>query len=412
LAKQSAVHEFAIPPKRYACYEEGRLITYKTMKKRRLELLRGIRRVVVKIGSGVLGDEDGGNIAEATLHRLVDEICAVEKDGRFQVVLVSSGAVMAGARSLDLRQENLPIPMKQASAAIGQVKLMKLFARSFARCSKKVGQILLTHDDISNRRRFLNARNTLETLLGLGVLPIINENDSAAVHEIKFGDNDTLAAMITAVVDADLLLILSDVEGLFDSDPFKDPNAKLIEEVETINANIESIAGTGSSKTGIGGMKAKVTAARTAMAYGVPTWIISGKKEGSIHAALYDGEGGTVFHPHAQKVSQRKHWIAHILKSKGKVYVDDGAKSALISNGKSLLPSGITQVSGKFDNGEAVSIMDGNENEFARGLVNYNSFELGKIKGANSASIEEILGYKTYDEVIHRNDLVLLKKRD
>ena len=379
---------------------------------KRLALLESIKRVVIKIGSGVLASANNEDISSATVHRLVNDICDLNADGRFEVIVVTSGAVMSGAHQLEMKLPHLSIPVKQAAAAIGQVSLMNIYEKSFRERGKKVGQILLTHDDISNRRRYMNARNALTTLLELGIVPIINENDSAAVHEIKFGDNDTLSAMITSLVDADLLLILSDVDGLYSADPVKDPKAQLIDDVETISEQIIEMAGTSSSVAGIGGMKAKVMAAQVAGRYGVPTWIIGGKKESSIHDAMRNGMGGTFFHPSTAKMKQRKHWIAHLLKPKGKVFVDTGAKEALIAKGKSLLPSGIISVSGKFESGEAVSLLDGEKQEFARGLVNYHSFELQKIIGKKSSEIESLLGYKSFDEVIHRDDMAILSETD
>jgi glutamate 5-kinase len=377
---------------------------------KKLEYLKKVKRVVVKIGSGVLASDDMQGTNEKTLRRLVADIVELEKDGRFEVVVVSSGSVMAGSRYLNLDQASLSIPMKQASAALGQVKLMTMYDTEFGKLGRSVSQVLLTHDDLSNRRRFLNARNAIFASLEMKVIPIINENDSAAVHEIKFGDNDTLAAMMTTVVDADLLLILSDVDGLYDSDPVKNEGAKMISDVEEIDDTIRSIAGEGSSATGIGGMKTKVMAAEKAAAYGVATWIIGGKSEGSIVMALREGKGGTFFHPHGERVANRKHWIAHVLKVKGEVVVDDGASEAIIKNGRSLLPSGIVKITGKFESGESVSIRNKSGNEFARGLVKYHAVELKQIMGEKSSRIEDILGYKTFDEVIHRNDLVLLDR--
>lgn len=373
-------------------------------------MLRRVKRVVIKIGSGVLSSAGKDIISSATLGRLVNDICDLEKDGRYEVILVSSGAVMTGLKHLDLKPDNIiTIPMKQAAAAVGQVKLMNLYEKYFNKRGKKVAQILLTYDDIESRRRFLNARNAITALLGLGIMPVINENDSAAVHEIKFGDNDTLAAMITTVAEADLLLMLSDVEGLYDADPKTNTDAKLIEEVREITERVMEMAGVSVSVVGAGGMKAKVMAAKIASSYGVPTWIIGGKTPGSIRAALREGKGGTLFHPKTAKMKQRKHWIAHILKPRGKITVDDGARTALLKRGKSLLPSGIVAVSGRFESGDSVSITGETEGEFARGLVNYHVSELKKIKGRKTSEIESILGYKTFDEVIHRNDLVIIR---
>lgn len=377
--------------------------------KKRLELLGSINRVVIKIGSGVIGSSGGEELSHSAIERLVNDICELERDGRFEVIVVSSGAVMSGAGHLGQKIAHLSIPMKQASAAIGQVSLMNLYGRFFRERKRRVAQILLTRDDVSNRRRYLNLRNTITTLMELGITPIINENDSAAVHEIKLGDNDTLAAMVTALAGADLLLILSDVDGLHTADPATTPDADLIGEVTRIDDGILAMAGEGSSSSGVGGMRSKVIAAQTASRYGVPTWIIAGKTEGSIPSALRHGKGGTFFHPATAKMKQRKHWIAHILETKGGITLDEGAKTALVERGKSLLPSGIKSISGNFESGEAVSLLTPDNEEFARGLVNYHAFELARIKGKKSSEIEEILGYKTYDEVIHRNDMVILE---
>ncbi|GMT43158.1 MAG: glutamate 5-kinase [bacterium] len=378
--------------------------------KKRLELLGSIKRVVMKIGSGVISSPTGEELSHSAIKRLVNDICELERDGRFEVIVVSSGAVMSGAGHLGQKIAHLSIPMKQAASAVGQVSLMNLYGGFFRERKRKVAQILLTRDDVSNRRRYLNLRNTITTLMGLGITPIINENDSAAVHEIKLGDNDTLAAMVTALAGADLLLILSDVEGFYTADPATNPSAELIGEVTHINDGILEMAGESSSSSGVGGMRSKVLAARTASKYGVPTWIIGGKTEGSIPSALRHGKGGTFFHPANTKMKQRKHWIAHLLKPKGKITVDDGAKTALVEKGKSLLPSGVVSVSGGFESGDAVSLLNGGKREFARGLVNYHAFELKRIKGKKSSEIEKILGYKTYDEIIHRDDMVILEE--
>jgi len=381
-------------------------------KKNRLRLLANIKRVVIKIGSGVLASSDGSSLSFETLERLVSEIHDLEKERGFEVIIVSSGAVMAGSRMLHLKQKHISIPMKQACASVGQVQLINLFNRLFEAKGKKIGQMLLTHDDISNRRRYLNAKHTITSLLEVGVLPIINENDSAAVHELKFGDNDALSAMVTSVCDADLLLILSDVEGLYDADPHKKSNAKLIADVTEIDMAIKEMAGERISSTGVGGMKTKVSAAETASAYGVPTWIISGKIKGAIKKALLDGEGGTFFHPNKKRVTQRKYWISHILKTKGKVTIDDGAKNALVNKNRSLLPSGILSVDGHFESGDSVWLLDENGNELAKGLSNYHSFEIEKILGKNSSDIESLLGYKSFDEVVNRDDLVLINRSE
>jgi glutamate 5-kinase len=373
----------------------------------RINLLKNVKRVVIKIGRGVLGLPDGGLDAE-TINRLVDDICTLTADSRYEAIIVSSGAVMGGRNLLGLPRGKLAIPQKQASAAVGQVVLMKHYEEFFGKRGRKIAQILLTHGDIEDRARYMNVRSAMKTLLEMGVIPIINENDSTAVEELKFGDNDTLSAKITSVMDADLLLILSDVDGMFDGDPRKNSSARLIEDVPVIDARILSMAGDSSTASGTGGMGAKVIAAQVASAYGIPTWIIGGKTEGAILGALREGRGGTFFHPQENRLSARHHWISHILKSQGRITVDAGAKKAILEKGKSLLPSGIVDVSGAFQDGDAVTIADGNNEVFAKALVNYDSAELKLISGKKTAEIETILGYKKTDEVIHRDNLVFM----
>lgn len=371
----------------------------------RLALLRTVKRVVVKIGSAVLGD--GGEPSRATLRRLVGDFCAMTDGGRFEIIIVTSGAVMSGRSYLGLPGGKLSIPLKQAAAAAGQVKLMDLYGALFGERGKKVAQILLTHADIEDEGRKMNARNTIAALLDIGAVPIINENDSTAVDEIKFGDNDTLAAKITSVVGAHLLLILSDVDGLYDSDPRKNRDASLVSEVRRIDETVLAAAGDSSSGSGTGGMRAKITAAKIATDYGVPTWIIGGREPGAVPRALLEGEGGTFLFPETDGLSARRHWILHILKSKGRLVVDTGGRRALAEMGRSLLPSGVVRVEGKFRQGDKVAVADETGTEFACGLVNYDAAELEKIKGRKSSEIEAALGYKGTDEAIHRDDMVI-----
>ncbi|MBI5178317.1 MAG: glutamate 5-kinase [Nitrospinae bacterium] len=368
----------------------------------RMKLLDGVKRIVVKIGSGVMAGADGG-LSEDTLQRLTGDICALEADGRFEVIVVSSGAVMGGRKALALPAGKLSIPQKQAAAAVGQVKLMDMWKKHFSVRGRKVAQILLTHGDIEDSARYRNVRNTVTTLLDMKVIPVINENDSTAVDELKFGDNDTLAAKITSVVDADLLLILSDVDGLYESDPRKNPLAKIIPQVETIDEIVLALAGDSSSGSGTGGMRAKVRAAQVASDYGVPVWIIGGGTTGAIQDALRQGKGGTFFHP-AQGMSAKQHRILHILKPRGEIVVDDGAKQALTGGKKSLLPSGIVAVRGDFEAGDVVVVVDGQGAPLIKGVVQYDHAEVDKIKGKKSSEIESILGYKKKDEVMHRDD--------
>ncbi len=373
---------------------------------RRLELVAGVRRVVVKIGSGVLGDDDGW-LSEKTLKRLVEDVCALKRKG-LEVILVSSGAVMAGRKELGMRGGKLTIPQKQAAAAVGQVKLMKFYEESFSQNGIKTAQILLTHMDIADDyERVLNVRNTVTTLLEMGAVPVINENDTVSDEELKFGDNDTLAAKAASALGMHLLLILSDVDGLYEADPRLNPAAPIISDV-TNYQYAAGHAGEGGSQSGAGGMKAKVNAARIALDGGIPTWIVSGKREGAILDALTKGEGGTVFYPGPERLSAKHHWMRHVLQPKGTIIVDDGAKKALMEDGKSLLPSGIMEIKGSFSVGDGVSICDNAGKHLAHGITNYDSNELERIKRKKSSEIEEILGFKRSDEVVHRDNLVFI----
>ena len=285
---------------------------------------------------------------------------------------------------------------------------MNIYENYFSRYQQMVAQVLLTHDDLSHRRRFLNARNTLLTLIELGIIPIINENDTVAVDEIKFGDNDNLSALITNLIEADLLIILTDIEGLCDSDPRANPNARCISLVEDIDADTEQIAGGTKSQMSVGGMVSKIQAARKASRFGIPTVVAHGTKEEVLHQILKGKEIGTLILPKSEALSSRKHWIAFNPKPKGDLIVDDGAKKAIVQKGKSLLPSGVVKIKGGFDRGDLVTCLGPRGKEFARGLVNYSATELEKIKGLRSDQIESVLGYKYSDEVIHRDDLVVL----
>jgi glutamate 5-kinase len=271
-----------------------------------------------------------------------------------------------------------------------------------------VAQVLLTHDDLSHRHRFLNARNTLLTLLELGIIPIINENDTVVVDEIKFGDNDNLSALITNLVGADLLIILTDIEGLCDADPRVNPNARCIPLVEDIDVDMKGITGGTKSEMSVGGMMSKIQAAQKASRFGIPTVVARGTRDGILHQILKGKEIGTLILSKGEALSSRKHWIAFNPKPKGDVIVDDGAKKAIVQKGKSLLPSGVIKVRGAFDRGDLVTCLGPRGKEFARGLVNYSAMELERIKGLRSDRIEPTLGYKYSDEVIHRDDLVVL----
>lgn len=362
------------------------------------------RRVVVKVGSGVLTKDNG--LDTAMIGRLASQISAVRTSGR-EVVLVSSGAIASGYKKVGLPEKPKTIPHKQACAAVGQARLIMAYEKSFERHGDKVAQVLLTADDLSNRRRYLNARNTLKTLLDWKIIPIINENDTVVVAEIKFGDNDTLAGMITGLVEADLFINLTDIDGLYDRDPRADADAQFLSVVENVGPKIEAMASSIPGALGAGGMYTKVVAARRVARRGVPTVIANGKKPNILSRILSGAVEGTLFLPKDKRLSQRKHWIAFTAKPRGRVVIDDGARQALIKRGKSLLPSGVVEVRERFSLGDAVEVLDGQDRVVAVGLANYSSDELIRIRGCHTCDIEKILGYKHSDEVIHRDNMVV-----
>ena len=369
-------------------------------------LLKQIKRIVLKVGSGIIASRDQG-LNTSRIEQLAKEVAQIRESG-YQILLVSSGAILSGLKKLGLTERPKTLPVKQAAAAVGQSRLMWAYEQAFDQCGIKVAQILLTHDDLSNRMRFLASRNTLTTLIDWQVVPIINENDTVSMEEIRFGDNDILAGLVAHLVDAQLLVILSDVDGLYTEDPRKNPKAHRIPEVAQVTTEIERMAGDTISFGGTGGMQSKLKAAKQAASYGVATLIIDGSVPGRVIEALGGVETGTLFLPKDQRLNSRQHWIAYTLKSKGRLHLDPGAVEALARRGKSLLPSGVLDVSGHFETGDAVSCLDPAGQEFARGLVNYGASDIAKIKGVKTAEIAKILGYKDYDEVIHRDNLVLL----
>jgi glutamate 5-kinase len=365
------------------------------------KLIKKARRVVVKIGSAVLaGSPD-------VFTRVAEDVKYLKASGR-EVVIVTSGAVALGMKALGLAERPATIPETQAVAAAGQLNLMFNYKKAFMEAGLLMGQVLLTHDDFSDRKRFLNARNTVLTLLGMGLVPVINENDTVATEEIKLGDNDELSALVTNLVNADLLVILTDIDGLYDTDPRKDPGAKRIPLVRDVERLEPAALGAGAGPLGSGGMRTKTLAARTAAHFGVPTIVASGMDREVIIKIFEGRRPGTFFMPAKRSLSSRKHWIAFSTRPTGRVFVDDGARKALLDGKKSLLPSGIIDVDGDFEAGEVVHCVDSAGMEFARGLTNYSSDEIRLIKGSKSSEIEKKLGYKVFDEVIHRDNLVVL----
>ncbi|NLJ76606.1 MAG: glutamate 5-kinase [Peptococcaceae bacterium] len=363
------------------------------------------KRIVVKVGSSSIAYSTG-KLNLFQMENLVRQLADQHNKGR-DVLLVSSGAIGAGVGRLGLTRRPKTIPGKQAAAAVGQGLLMHIYEKFFSEYGVTTGQVLLTREDFSDRRRFLNARNALHALLQFGVIPVINENDTVAVDEIKLGENDTLSALVAGLVDAELLILLSDVKGLYTADPRQDPEASLIREIREITPQIESLAGGAGSGLGTGGMATKLSAARIAAHSGVTT-VLACADEKDIIARVISGEQvGTVFWPAGNKLENRKQWIAYSSAVCGNIFVDQGAATAMIEQGKSLLPSGITGVEGLFEMGATVRIVGPDNREIARGITSYSSVEVERIKGVQTGEICRILGYKDYDEVVHRNNMVL-----
>lgn len=371
--------------------------------------LRTARRVVVKIGSALLVDETSGQIRRAWLDALADDVALCRARGQ-EVVLVSSGAIAVGREHLGLVGRPLRLEEKQAAAATGQIRLAHAYQETLARHDLTVAQILLTLEDTEDRRRHLNGRSTLETLLKLGAVPVINENDTVATSEIRFGDNDRLAARVAQMISADALVLLSDIDGLYTADPRKDPDATLIPEVRELTPEIEGMAGEPPPGYSSGGMVTKIAAARIALAAGCRMVIAKGKRLNPLAALdLPAAEGGapcTWFLPQAEPRTARKRWIAGHLNAAGTLVVDDGAAAAL-RRGTSLLPRGVTAVEGEFERGDPVIVRTADGREVARGLSAYSAADARRILGTHSQQIAELLGYRGRDEMIHRDDLVV-----
>ncbi|MCF6177964.1 MAG: glutamate 5-kinase, partial [Geopsychrobacter sp.] len=334
----------------------------------RNKLRQQVKRVVIKVGSGVISTVDG--LDEVMIGRLATDICALVATG-IEVILVSSGAVAAGRNSLGIAGRPKTIPQKQAAAAIGQPRIMRAYKEVFQQYDRVAAQVLLTRDDLSNRRRYLNAHNTLEALLEYGVTPIVNENDTVVVEEIRFGDNDNLSALVTSLVEADMLIILSDVDGFYDSNPADNPQAQLIPIVERVTPAIEVMGSSSVGTFGTGGMATKLKAAKRAALSGVGTLIVNGRSPHILTRVFAGEDVGSYFLPAQSKLTAKKHWIAFSKKPRGKLLIDEGGQQAVIKRGKSLLPSGICGVDGGFERGDAVRLCDRDGQEFARGVISY-----------------------------------------
>jgi glutamate 5-kinase len=367
--------------------------------------LQSARRLVVKIGSSILVDESKGEIRRDWLEALTADVAGLHKAG-CEIVLVSSGAIRLGRTHLRLAPGPLKLEESQAAAATGQIRLAHAYQEALARHGITVAQVLLTLDDSEERRRYLNARQTMATLLGLKAVPVINENDTVATDEIRFGDNDRLGARVAEMISADTLVLLSDIDGLYTGDPRSDPAAKLIAEIREITPAIEAMAGTAASALSNGGMVTKLIAGRIAMAAGCRMAIADGRAVGAL-GRLIDGTARcSWFLPEASPLSARKKWIKGSLKSAGALTVDDGAVRAL-SAGKSLLPAGVTAIDGEFKRGDVVDVKDRAGRVLARGLVAYAADDARRIAGRRSADIEQLLGFRGRDEIVHRDDLVV-----
>jgi glutamate 5-kinase len=379
-----------------------------TAEDRKLAALRltDAKRIVVKVGSSLLVDSDKGRLNRAWLESLAADVAASRRRGQ-EVILVSSGAIALGRRHLGLGTGKLKLEESQAAAAVGQIRLAHAYKELLDLHEITVAQVLLTLGDTEQRRRYLNARGTLNMLLSLGAVPVINENDTVATAEIRYGDNDRLAARVAQMVGADCLVLLSDIDGLYTTNPHIDPDAQFIARVLEITPAIEAMAGGSSSDMGSGGMHTKIAAAKIAVAAGCHLCIALGSVEHPLQR-IADGVRCTWFMPSSTPVATRKQWIAGTLRPAGAISVDDGAVRALMS-GKSLLPAGVTRAVGRFDRGDTVSIVGPDGTEIGRGICAYSDVDAARIIGRKSADIEKVLGFRGRDEIVHRDDLVLLR---
>jgi len=363
------------------------------------------KRWVVKIGSALLTN-DGAGVDCNAIDSWVNQIAELLSQGK-EIVLVSSGAIAEGMARLGWANRPDSIHDLQAAAAVGQMGLIQIYESSFLRFNRKTAQILLDHDDLASRQRYLNARGVMKRLMDLGVVPIVNENDTVVTDEIRFGDNDNLAALVANLIDADVLVILTDKDGLYDANPDDDPAAQLVTEAKATDSSLDSLVGESSSQLGRGGMVTKLQAARLASSSGCST-IIAGGRNNDVLIDIASGKSiGTLLKAHQKPIAARKQWLAGQLQVKGKLLLDDGAIEVLVRHGRSLLPVGITSVDGTFGRGDLVSCVDLRGIEVARGLVNYSVEEARKLCGESTSSISKILGYKDDDEMIHRDNLVL-----
>ena len=373
----------------------------------REEILSNVSKIVIKIGTRVLTNEDG-LLDKNRIMELSKQVVKLRLKG-FSVVIVSSGSIGAGISALGLQKRPSILPELQAAAAIGQGKLIEVYNECFKKHGYHAAQLLLTRQDFEDRQRYLNACNTLHSLLNFKTIPIINENDTISVEEITFGDNDILSALVTNLLRADLLILLSSVDGLYTTPPSSGKSCRVLSVVDSISDDIKKLAFKQKTKEGVGGMESKLEAANIATGSGEAVIIANGMQSDVLSKIMNYDDVGTLFVPYNKKITSRKRWIGFTVKPKGKIYIDEGALSALQKKGKSLLPSGVVKVEGKFIKGDVVSVVDvGEKKEVARGLMNYSADEVRKVKGLRTSLIKKTLGYKPYDEIIHRDNIILL----
>lgn len=373
----------------------------------REEILSNVSRIVIKIGTRVLTNEDG-LLDKNQIMELSKQVIKLRLRG-FSVVIVSSGSIGAGISALGLHKRPSILPELQAAAAIGQGKLIEVYNECFETHGYHAAQLLLTRQDFEDRQRYLNTCNTLHSLLKFKAIPIVNENDTISVEEITFGDNDILSALVTNLLRAELLILLSSVDGLYTTPPTPGKSCHILSVVDSISDDIRKLAFKQKTKEGIGGMESKLEAASIATGSGEAVILANGRLPEILSKIMDYDNVGTLFIPNKKKIASRKRWIGFTVRPKGRVYIDGGALSALQKKGKSLLPTGVVEIDGRFIKGDVVSIVDVDENkEIARGLVNYSDDEVRKVKGLRTSLIKKVLGYKPYDEIIHRDNIVLL----
>ena len=365
------------------------------------------KKIVIKLGSSTVTN-DGDGLDEKCLSSLIKQISILSSQNK-KIILVSSGAIAAGLRKLGIEKRPKILSELQSAAAVGQMDLVRIYEELFSDNNLIAAQVLLTHNDLSDRKRYLNARSTIFNLIKQNVIPVINENDTVASEEIRFGDNDSLAAMVANLIEADILVLLTDQDGLFSSDPRQDSNAKLIRHGYADDKDLASLAAGTKSKIGTGGMTTKILAARRAALSGTHTIIASGKRSNVLVDLSKDEDVGTFLQSREVKLVARKKWLADNLKSNGKIYIDHGAEKALINEGKSLLVAGVIKVTGTFDRGEVIQCVNESEDEILIGLLNYNSEEVKKIIGLSSDKIEAVLGYVNESSLIHRNNMIIMQ---